>query len=387
MQGRILIINHEFPPLEGGGANASFFISRELVRMGWRVDVVTSDLGQLSPEEQLDGVALHRVPGRRRPLGPAALADLAIFALRGRSAALRLAGLHRPDVVLAFFGLPGGLVATALRARLRVPVILSLRGTDVPGNNPETYAIVHRILAPITRRVWARADRVTAVSTELGEVARRFLPGLNIEIVPNGVDADRFRPRDTGRAGGTVKILSVGQTILRKGHATLIAVLAEMAEGAKPDAELMVVGRQGPDHAELQEQARGLGVSDRVEFRGAVPKNEMPEIYQEADVLAHLSICEGMSNVVLEAMASGLPIVATRVGGMSSLVEPGRNGTLVAVGDVRAAAEGLRALVTDPALREKFGRQSRIRAERLPWEACARRYADLAAGVATALGT
>jgi glycosyltransferase involved in cell wall biosynthesis len=375
-------LNHEFPPLEGGGANASYFISRALVRMGWEVDVVTSDLGQFPQEEMVDGIALHRVAGRRRPLGPARLFDLGQFVISGWREALRLASARRPDATIAFFGVPGGLVGLAPRARHGVPLIISLRGTDVPGNNPETFRVSHKFLGPLTRAVWRRAERVTAVSEELRDMALRSAPNLRIEVIPNGVDTERFRPAVAKRSKGPVRVLSVGQTIARKGHATLIQVLPEMIRRSGTDVRVLIVGREGPEHRALVDLARREGVADRVELRGPVPKESMPGIYREADVLTHLSVCEGMSNVVLEAMACGLPVVATRVGGMSALVEPGVNGALVPVGDVEATTESLVPLLSGPAPRERYSKGSRARAENFSWERCAERYADLVAEVA-----
>jgi glycosyltransferase involved in cell wall biosynthesis len=387
MRERILILNHEFPPLEGGGANASFFIGRALARMGWGVEVVTASLGRLPRAETMDGMRVRRAPGRRRPLGPARMADLIEFAIAGAREALRAAEADPPDASLAFFGVPAGLAGVWLRARLGVPLILSLRGSDVPGNNPETYRLSHALSGPVTRSVWRRADRVTAVSEELRAVALRSAPGLRIDVIPNGVDAERFHPlepRPARSAGETVRILSVGQTIARKGHAQLIRALPEVIRRTGADLRVLIVGREGPDHAALEALARTEGVGDRVAFRGPAGRDAMPEVYREADLLAHFSVCEGMSNVVLEALASGLPVVATPVGGMSALVEPGVNGALVPVGDAAAAAEALIPLVADRSRREGCAKAARARAEALSWEAAARRFAAIVGEVSAA---
>ncbi len=372
MSRRILVVNHEFPPLEGGGANASFFISRALVRRGWAIDVVTADLGQLPNEERIEGVAVHRARGRRRG-HPAGLLDLGEFVLSGSRLALRITAQVKPAAVIAFFALPAGLVGLRIRARRDIPLIISLRGTDVPGNNPETFRLAHQLTAPLTRWVLRRADSVTAVSDELGDVARRFDPTLRIEIVPNGVDAARFTP-DPGRPEGPVRLLSVGQTIARKGHDTLIRALPALLSRTGVDVRVVIVGRKGPDQEALSLLARDLGVGERVEIRDAVPREAMPDVYREADVLVHLSVCEGMSNVVLEGMASALPVVATPVGGMAALVQSGLNGVLVSVGSATEVAKALSPLVTDLGLRKQYGNKSRERAEALSWEASAGRY-------------
>lgn len=384
MPRRILIVNHEFPPLEGGGANASFFIGRALVAMGVEVEALTADLGQLPARETLEGIAVRRVRGRRRPLGPARLIDLAVFAWSGAREALRAARERRPDAVIAFFGVPGGLAAWPLRARMGIPLIVSLRGTDVPGNNPETYRWAHFLSGAITRAVWRRADRVTAVSEELRAVALASEPGIRIDVIPNGVDAEQFHPPPRREPGGPVRILCVGQTIARKGHGTLLRALPEVMRRTVADVRVSIIGRQGPEDDSLRALAREMGVGDRVEFRGPVPKEKMPEAYREADLLVHLSVCEGMSNVVLEAMASGLPVVATAVGGMSALVEPGENGETVPVNDVPATVAALVGLVEDRGRREAFGRRARACAEALSWDRCARRYAQMVAEVAAA---
>lgn len=377
MQRRILVVNHEFPPLEGGGANASFFISRALVRMGWAVDVVTADLGRLAREEHVEGMAVHRARGRKRALGPARLFDLGEFVVSGTREAIRRVDEARPDALIAFFTLPAGLVGLRVRGRRGIPLIVSLRGTDVPGNNPETFRLAHRLTAPLTRRVLRRADRVTAVSEELRDVALRSDPALRIDVVHNGVDAERFRPPAGRSPGESIRILSVGQTIARKGHETLIRALPDVIRRTGKDVRVVIVGRKGPDHDALVRLSHELGLAGRVTFAGAASRSEMPAAYGESDLLAHLSVCEGMSNVVLEAMASGLPVIATKVGGMPALVEEGVNGFLVQVGSSAATADALVALVEDSTRRTLFGKQSRDRAETLSWEACARRYATL----------
>jgi glycosyltransferase involved in cell wall biosynthesis len=177
-------------------------------------------------------------------------------------------------------------------------------------------------------------------------------PG-RIHVVANGLDPRRFAPagfREPGHLIGMVANLRPG-----KGHDVLLAALAQLAPDL-PRVRLRVIG-DGSRRTELQALAARLGIADRVEFRGHC--TDVAAELAPLDVFAFASEMEASSNAVLEAMAAGLPVVATNVGGIPEAIEDGLTGLLVPPRDPQALADALRRLLTDPALAHALGRQAR----------------------------
>ena len=145
--------------------------------------------------------------------------------------------------------------------------------------------------------------------------------------------------------------------------------------GLPKHIRLIIVG-EGDERHTLESIADSAGVSDRVEFRGLIPHEELPAIYREADIFCLPSLNEGMSNTMLEAIASGLPIVATITGGTEELVTNGRNGYFVQTSSSDDLADKLGILAADPVLRARMGEVSRAKAESMSWHAVASDYVD-----------
>ena len=160
-------------------------------------------------------------------------------------------------------------------------------------------------------------------------------PGDRIHVVHNGVDCDRFHPPAERTASPRVALLFVGTGFERKGLPFALQALSRLPA----HVELKVVGKG--DVARYQHMAASAGVADRVEFLGK--DQDMPLLYRGADVLVHPAIYEPFANVCMEAMASGLPVVTSRINGVSEIIEPGKNGTIVEKPeDIEALAAAIR---------------------------------------------
>jgi glycosyltransferase involved in cell wall biosynthesis len=204
-----------------------------------------------------------------------------------------------------------------------------------------------------------QVDQVIAqCSDELAELVALGVPRRSIRLVPSGVDATRFTPGGPAALPpGTGRILSVGRLVERKGYADLVEALRLL-----PDAEAVIVG--GPPAAQLgddpvaqhlRQLAQERGVADRVRLTGAVPREEMPQWYRSADLVACPAWYEPFGLTPLESMACGVPVVAYAVGGFVDTVVDGVTGYLVAPRDYRALAKTLRELLADPVRRLEFG--------------------------------
>ena len=305
------MINYEYPPLGGGAGTATRETALALARLGHAVTVLTSGFRGLPPQENDGGVSVIRVPTLRRHAGHSTPFEMAVFTLSALRRAPAVAAAFRPDVAVCWFSIPSGIVGRRLLHRTGVPYMVSLRGGDVPGFHPGALAAWHRLTLPMTRGIWRSAAAVTTNADNLRQLALRVAPGLDITVIPNGVDTERFHPvaeKQPDPARQTV--LFVGRLNSQKGLDALLSALGRIRDRPPSDFHLVLAGA-GPEENRLKEQAGKLGLSNMVEFRGWIPPERIPGIYREADFLVLPSRDEGMPNVALEAMASGLPVITT----------------------------------------------------------------------------
>jgi len=371
---RIVCLNYEYPPLGGGAGNATAYLAREMAGLGAKVLTVTSSFKGLPALEERDGYAIRRIPSLRGHADHCRPYEMAAFMA---SACLYLPKLVREfeaEAVIAFFGAPCGPAALWAKKRLGVPYIVSLRGGDVPGFQPYDLKNYHRLTAPVIHAVWRGAAHVVANTAGLRDLALSTSGGVPVKIIPNGVDPAVFHPADA-RPDGPARLLFVGRVVRQKGLDVLLDALAGL--GNAPDWSLDVVG-DGPARVELAARALRLGLTERVRFLGWRGREEMPGLFRSADAFVFPSRDEGMPNAVLEAMASGLPVAATRISGNEELVRHGETGFLVPPDDPGALGEALTRLLAKPGLRADMGAKARTLAETVySWKAAAKAYLNL----------
>jgi len=259
------------------------------------------------------------------------------------------------DVVDAHYFYPDGVAAGLLSRWIARPFVITARGSDLNVIAGGRFAR-SRIVA-----AGNRAHRVLCVSEALRRRAIDIgLPSDRIEVSPNGVDTFLFvmRDREASRArlgiselAGPV-MLCVGNLVPEKGHALALEALSRLETGS-----LVIVG-DGSQRRLLAERARHLHVGDRVVFMEAMSQQRLADAYNAADVLVHPSLREGWPNVLLEAMACGLPIVATDVGGVREIVVEGRTGTIVTSRSPSAMAAAIAALLQNMPNREAIQRHA-----------------------------
>jgi len=254
---------------------------------------------------------------------------------------LRAARRFSPHVILASWLHPDGYGAARLARALGVPLVVKAHGSDanVLSASPARREQVQHVLA--------RADAVIAVSAALRD--RLLALGARKAstcVVYNGVDRALFRPGDRAAARSTLGlehgaryVLYVGNLKVSKGCEDLLHAIAAAAGGIEPDVRLVFAG-SGPDSNRIVDLATSLRIENRVQFLGGVSHDMLPVWYRSADLVCLPSHNEGVPNVLLEAMACGVPVVATRVGGIPEVV-PRQAGLLVEARDVIALHEAL----------------------------------------------
>jgi glycosyltransferase involved in cell wall biosynthesis len=229
---------------------------------------------------------------------------------------------------------------------------------------PFTFTAHARDVHQVSRDALARRAAAARTVVACCEVNRRALEGVapHAVLVHHGVDLDRFSPGP--RPDGSAAILTVARLVEKKGVGHLLAALARLRE----DVRLDIYG-EGPLRPQLEAAAERLEVAGRVRFLGAATQAELVQAYRSASVFALTPLrtpdgdVDGIPNVILEAMASGLPVVSTTAGGVPEAVIDGRDGVLAAPGDVDGIAAALRALLADDDLRRRMGRAARATVE------------------------
>jgi L-malate glycosyltransferase len=280
------------------------------------------------------------------------------FDVRRMRELARLATAHRVDLIHTQG--PGSLDAFAA---------LAGRACGIPAVVTRPVMIEHLVnVSRLRRELYGRLDRVTLRLARrviaVSDAGRRYLqtfgqvPPERLEVVYNGVDLGRFAPRSP-RQNGSVTIGMVAQLTSAKGWEDFISVIEGLvARAGRVHAK--VVG-DGPLRGALETLVRERGLEAVVEFVGH--RTDVERVLRELDVFVLSSHREGLSMAVLEAMASGLPVVATAVGGAREQVVDGVNGFVTRVGDVAGLVDRCAQLVASRELRERFGRASRQRAE------------------------
>lgn len=377
---KILFLNYEYPPLGGGAGNATAYLLKEYSHIAdLEVHLVTSSADEEEHHFSVgENVTVHSIPIGKNGKNQhhQSQKDLLTYAWRGYGFAEKLLEKGNFDVIHAFFTVPCGYMAMRLSKRYNVPYIVSLRGADVPGYS-ERFTMLYSFLRPLTRRIWARASNVVSNSSGLRELALQTNVSQEISIIPNGIDIEEFKPLVDKEVDGYVRILCVSRLTPRKGIRYLLqAMKLLLAENAERKIELWIAG-EGDETESLKQLSSELGIEKKVKFFGRVAHENLAKHYQSADIFCLPSLNEGMSNTMLEALASGMPIVATVTGGTEELVGNGENGFFVEQKSAEDLAQKLETLISDTALRTQFGNASRARAEKMSWKNVAMAYYDL----------
>jgi glycosyltransferase involved in cell wall biosynthesis len=365
----LLMVNYEFPPIGGGAGKAHQCLLREYAhREDLRVDVVTSFCGRgVLIEHPAENITLHRVGIGKKNLHYWTKWEVMEWLVKSRKVYDRLLRENAYDLGHAFFAFPSGWLH--YRSAGRLPYILSLRGSDVPGYNIR-LGIDYKLLSGLFRRIWNGADAIVANSSGLARLAGQFAPNLSIQVIPNGVDTRQYFPAQEPVPRRPLQILSVCRLIRRKRICLSIHAVQKALE-AGLDVHFHIAG-EGNLLGSLRKTAEQLGLADRVHFLGRVEPERMPEVYRRSHLLLMTSKHEGMSNAMLEAMACGLPIVTTHCEGVDELVRD--NGVVVEESSPEKIGQAILAIANDSSAYESMSGASRAAAEQFSWKTVADRY-------------
>lgn len=353
----ILMLCPQYRPLVGGYERAAERLSIALAARGHRVTIITERRNSTWPkQEDQDGVRVRRLGCLYRPrlhMATSLLAFAVFLLIHGRR--FQVWHIHQ-------YGLHAAL-AVALGKLLRRPVVLKSTSSKDQGIHRATQGLPSsRITAGLLRRV----DAVIATTRETRAEALAFgIPESRAPVIGNGVDILTFRPRgDTQRARlreelGIVAsgiLLFVGRLSEEKGLDDLLHAWKKALPDLPDSWKLVLIG-DGPMRERLATFVVAEDLSSSVDFAGY--QGNVETWMAVADIFVLTSHREGLANTMLEAMATGLPVVSTRVSGTTELLEETGAGTLVDIGDMERFAEAISNLVADPEQRARMGRAAR----------------------------
>jgi glycosyltransferase involved in cell wall biosynthesis len=346
---KIAILVGLFPPKWLAGTEiATYNLASHLARRGHEVHVITSHDAGFPEFSKESGFSVHRIAWPKiRFIG--ILTFWAKICLKIRKI--------KPDIIHAQS--LGVAVPTLISERiLKIPYVIWGQGSDIylPG----------KFTRMTSKPMLQNADAVLALTEDMKQKMREICD-RDISVVPNGIDLKRFEISSGDKKDSSAKtIIFVGRLHPVKGVQYLIEAMA-IVHLETPDVKLVIVG-DGVERARLEELAERLNLKGSIQFAGQVPQESIPRLMHQADVFALSSLSESFGIVNLEAMAAGLPIVATNVGGIPDIVEEGVNGYLVNAKNPDELADRILVLLQNDEMREEMSANNREKAELYMWD-------------------
>ncbi len=362
------MLNHEFPPVGGGASPVTLELSRQLVRMGHSIDVVTMHFDKLPRFETDQGVNIYRTPALRRRADISHTYELATYTPGALPKTLALARSQKYDIIHCHFIVPGGPLALLVSKWTKIPYIITAHGTDVPGFNPDRFQLQHKFTTPILRSVCKHAKVVTSPSLYLKGLIQKNIGDYEIKHIPNGIDLENFR-LDLSRPKQNI-ILSTGRLLKRKGFQTLIRAVHDV----ELPFEVHIAG-EGPYRAQLEQFAKGS--KTKVIFHGWIEKGsrKLLNLYERASVYVLVSSHENASIALLEGMAAKCAVITTNVTGCPETV--GDAGFLIDFDDSDKLREILITLSKNKELVKEYSKKAYSRlTEHFLWNKIAKRYIE-----------
>lgn len=364
-------MNYEFPPLGGGAGNATYYILQELSkRKDIEIDLITSSTDKYHIQQFKNNIKIYYLDiGKKgKNLHNQSMINLIRYSIKSHRLIKKLKKENEYSQVHAFFGIPCGFIAMLSR----LPYIVSLRGSDVPFYSKKYMILDILFFKFLSKLIWKRAKRVIANSSDLRDLAYKTYNKKEIDIIPNGVDINEFKPDKN--TTDKIRIISTSRFTKRKGIIYLLEAFKNICKKYK-NITLSLIG-QGDLEQDFRKYVKKHNIKNRVFFLGLIPHEKIHTEYKKADIFVLPSFNEGMSNSLLEALATGLAIISTDTGGAKDLIDD-TNGFIVKKGDVKDIEKVLISLVANKEKLNKMKTYSRQKALSISWEKVANEYFEI----------
>jgi glycosyltransferase involved in cell wall biosynthesis len=342
---KILVLTHEFPPVGGGGGHVAKDLCEGLSTLGHQIKIITADLmGGVSEESDLteQKFSLIRIPSLRRDLARASMPAMISFIISSVIKGFFLIRKWKPDLIHVHFAVPSGPIAWILSRLTGVPYLITIHLGDIPGGTPKKTDQWFKFIQPLTYPVWRRAERIIAVSSFSRQLAIKHYQ-VPIDVIHNGVDLSLYQSGEI-TVNHPPKIVFAGRFVPQKNPLNIIRTLAELKD---LEWELVMMG-DGELFEQVKDEVLLNGLGERVKLPGWVTPEEVKREFQRSDILFMPSLSEGLPVVGVQALASGLAIIVSDIGGFSDLVIPGENGYLCDPKNIESFLTPLEELLGDP---------------------------------------
>jgi glycosyltransferase involved in cell wall biosynthesis len=370
---KVCFVSPEYWPLSGGTGSYVYYLSNELMRNGYDINVVTG--GTQTKDVKVNGqLSVNFLQTPKTPIVKSFLfANACNRKLRRLSSTLNADVTHANLPLVPSFAVPPNV------AKAHISTVHSTWEGEANAIRGEPYSRLNAnekfmvsftwFLRIFEERMMARSRRLIAVSHFTRKELTQYY-GINpgkIIVIHNGVDTKKFQPSadkrkvkaELGFNPDEQAVVSVGRLYARKGLFTLIESIPAVAKRF-PNVKFIVSGKgQSDEMAKLVAHAERLGVRDKLVFTGYFPDAKLPKLYQAADVFAFSTFYEHHPFAVLEALATGLPVVTTSVGGIPETMRSGKNGFLCKPFDAHTFSERILYLLEHPAEAAEMGAQAR----------------------------
>ena len=282
-----------------------------------------------------------------------------------------LRAARHADIIHANWSI-NGVIAGIAGKLCRTPVVTTLRGSDVALTNKS------RLFRTILRVCMRLSTRIVTVSQGLATAAAALAPhhAAKIVVIPNGVDMTLLNSASSKMPTDEFRLTTIASLIPGKGVDIIIQAVGQLENLA--DFSFSVIG-DGPERGRLEKLSKSIGVGARIEFMGSIPPSDIPSHLARTDLFILASFSEGRPNVILEAFAAAVPVVASNIDGINELVAHGTTGLLFKAGDPQDLARQIQRLYSDNKLLSAMKTATRryIEDNQLTWPAAAARYVDL----------
>jgi len=351
---RILIFSLNYYPHQVGGAEVAVKeITDRLPASDLEFDMVVLGSGEALREERIGNVRVHRI---FRKVG--ALQKL-LYPFAAARLGKKLQKQHHYQMVWAIMASYAGYAAYLFKkANPNVPIILTIQEGDHFGRREGVFG-------PLFRKIFKAADRIQVISNYLADWSQHMGAMCPISVVPNGVDFEHFSAPVTAERRATIRreagfkdddivLVTASRLVFKNAIDDIISALVEL----DPRYKLLVLGT-GPLEHRLKELAARLGVAGRTVFGGFVPHAELPAYLQSSEIFVRPSRSEGLGNSFLEAMAAGIPVIATPAGGIADFLKDGETGLYCEIGNPRSIAQKVEKLAKDRESRDYIVKTAR----------------------------
>jgi glycosyltransferase involved in cell wall biosynthesis len=387
----VCFVSPEYFPIAGGTGAYVYYLSRQLQKQGHNVHIITRH--KMNSTETVDGVNIAYVKSEGHPLtkywGFARATSKKLEELNKKSA---LDIIHANLPLVPNFAIPKGsanaLISTVHSTWKGEAEAIRHEGLRKLNTNERFMLEFNYLLKSSEKKLMKRSDALIAVSMYTKEELTEFydIDEEKIHVIYNGVDVEKFKPnkdraglrRELGLEEKQKIILFVGRLYQRKGLDTLLQSIPKVIQNFK-DVKFVLSGEGFKQNKEkLLKLAKKLDIENHVLFAGYFPDEKLPDLYATSDIFVLPALYENFPFAILEAQATGLPVISTRVGGIPELITNNENGLLVDPADSEQLTEATLTLLQNPHFAEKLGRSGRkLVEEKFAWPLVTGEVVDL----------